>query len=83
MRLAVDIGKGSTDRQYNGLVDCLVKTVKSDGLIGLYRGFVVSVEGIIIYRACYFGTYDTIKALMHNPEKSTPFIISFLIAEVR
>lgn len=49
-RLAADIGKGKADRQYLGLVDCIVKTVKSDGPIGLYRGFVVSVEGIIIYR---------------------------------
>nr|BAV14130.1 adenine nucleotide translocase insect2 [Plautia stali] len=79
-RLAVDVGKGS-DRVYKGLVDCIVKTFKSDGLMGLYRGFVVSVEGIIIYRACYFGFYDTIKGHMPDEMKNTPFIISFLIAE--
>ncbi len=43
-RLAADIGTGG-QRQYNGLGDCLVKVFKSDGLIGLYRGFNVSVQG--------------------------------------
>ncbi|KAF5277660.1 hypothetical protein FQR65_LT15930 [Abscondita terminalis] len=60
-RLAADVG-GGKDRIYTGLMDCLVKTMKSDGLIGLYRGFVVSVQGIIIYRATYFGCFDTAKA---------------------
>lgn len=44
-RLAADIGKGAAERQFKGLGDCLVKVTKSDGLIGLYRGFNVSVQG--------------------------------------
>ena len=44
-RLAADIGKSGAERQFNGLGDCLVKVFKSDGLIGLYRGFNVSVQG--------------------------------------
>lgn len=59
-RLGADVGRAGQERQYNGLVDCLKKTVKSDGLIGLYRGFNVSVQGIIIYRAAYFGWYSTV-----------------------
>lgn len=31
-------------RQYDGLVDCLVKTVKSDGLRGVRRGSKVVLE---------------------------------------
>ncbi|CAH1394769.1 unnamed protein product [Nezara viridula] len=80
-RLAVDVGKGPSERIYKGLLDCIVKTFKSDGIVGLYRGFIVSVEGIIIYRACYFGFYDTIKAHMPGEMKNTPLIIAFLIAE--
>lgn len=57
--LAADVGKGPAERQFSGLVDCLGKVFKSDGLVGLYRGFGVSVQGIIIYRAAYFGFYDT------------------------
>ncbi|XP_060520285.1 ADP,ATP carrier protein 1-like [Cylas formicarius] len=79
-RLGADIGKGMTERQYLGLVDCVVKTFKSDGALGLYRGFIVSVQGIIIYRAAYFGCYDTIKGMMPDPKK-TPVLISFIIAQ--
>lgn len=45
-------------RQYNGIVDCIVKTVKSDGIRGIYRGYGPSVAGIIVYRAGYFGLFD-------------------------
>ncbi|CAM4546555.1 ADP/ATP translocase 4 [Lepidochelys kempii] len=79
-RLAADIGKGLAERQFKGLGDCIVKIAKSDGLVGLYQGFGVSVQGIIVYRASYFGCYDTIKGLLPNP-KQTPFILSFLIAQ--
>ncbi|CAG2059435.1 unnamed protein product [Timema podura] len=80
-RLAVDIGKaGGSDREFKGLKDCLVKTFKSDGPIGLYRGFGVSVQGIIIYRAAYFGLFDTSKLLLSDP--NPPFHIAFLIAQV-
>ncbi|KAG8144586.1 putative ADP-ATP translocase 2 protein [Naja naja] len=61
-RLAADVGKAGMEREFNGLGDCLVKIFKSDGLRGLYQGFNVSVQGIIIYRAAYFGIYDTAKA---------------------
>jgi len=79
-RLGADVGKDG-NRQYKGLIDCIAKTIKSDGPIGLYRGFSVSVQGIIIYRACYFGFYDTAKGMLPDP-KNTPLIISFLIAQV-
>ena len=58
-----------------------MKIFKSDGLPGLYRGFGVSVQGIIIYRATYFGFYDTCRDFLPNP-KSTPFYISWAIAQV-
>merc|ERR1711915_1050541 len=51
-RLANDAkGKGG-ERQFNGLIDVYVKTLKSDGIQGLYRGFTISAVGIFIYRAC-------------------------------
>jgi len=63
-RLANDNkGKGG-ERQYNGLIDVYTKTLKSDGIQGLYRGFVISCVGIFIYRGLYFGLYDTLKPLL-------------------
>ncbi|KAF8366721.1 hypothetical protein PRIPAC_84550 [Pristionchus pacificus] len=80
-RLGADVGKGAT-REYKGLVDCLVKTVKSDGPIGLYRGFFVSVQGIIIYRAAYFGMFDTLKSVMTSDGKKLNFFAAWGVAQV-
>ncbi|XP_054724826.1 ADP/ATP translocase 3-like [Uloborus diversus] len=80
-RLAADVGKGAQNRQFNGLVDCLVKIFKTDGLLGLYRGFSVSVQGIIIYRAAYFGFYDTSKGMLKTDAKHTPLVVSWMIAQ--
>jgi solute carrier family 25 (adenine nucleotide translocator) protein 4/5/6/31 len=55
--------KGGT-REFNGLVDVYRKTIASDGVAGLYRGFTISCVGIFIYRGCYFGFYDTLKPLV-------------------
>jgi solute carrier family 25 (adenine nucleotide translocator) protein 4/5/6/31 len=49
-RLGADVGKTGAERQFKGLGDCLVKVFKSDGLIGLYRGFNVSVQGMATLR---------------------------------
>merc|ERR1712087_829426 len=61
-RLAADVGSGKT-REFTGIVDCLRKIATKDGVQGLYRGFGISVAGIIFYRAAYFGMYDTGKAM--------------------
>ena len=86
-RLAADVGKaaksavaGEAKREFNGLLDCLTKIFKADGLLGLYRGFGVSIQGIVVYRGAYFGFYDTAKGMLPNP-KQTPLVISWLIAQ--
>jgi len=80
-RLAADIGKAGAEREFSGLGNCLTKIFKSDGIGGLYRGFGVSVQGIIIYRAAYFGFYDTARGMLPDP-KNTPIYISWAIAQV-
>ena len=80
-RLANDVkGKGG-ERQFNGLVDVYVKTLKSDGIQGLYRGLTVSMVGIFVYRGTYFGLYDTMKPLVLGKDAgvSSVLIISFLL----
>lgn len=71
-RLAADVGSGG-ERQFNGLVDCLKKVATSDGAAGLYRGFGISVVGIIGYRASYFGMFDTGKVLLFEDIKKANF----------
>lgn len=81
-RLAADVGKAGGEREFTGLGNCLTKIFKADGIVGLYRGFGVSVQGIIIYRASYFGFYDTARGMLPDPKK-TPFLVSWGIAQVR
>eukprot|EP00918_Siedleckia_nematoides_P099658 GHVU01217911.1.p1 GENE.GHVU01217911.1~~GHVU01217911.1.p1 ORF type:complete len:194 (-),score=19.75 GHVU01217911.1:398-979(-) len=74
-RLGADVGRTASERQYSGLVDCVRKTKQAEGLKGLYYGFGISVAGIIVYRAAFFGFYDTIKALIYeDASKSNPLV---------
>merc|ERR1712122_299379 len=76
-RLANDAkGKGG-ERQFNGLIDVYVKTLKTDGIQGLYRGFAISCVGIFIYRGMYFGMYDSLKPLVLGEDASV--LLSFLL----
>jgi len=80
-RLANDnksASKGGS-RQFNGLVDVYRKTLASDGIAGLYRGFVPSVVGIIVYRGLYFGLYDSIKPVLLVGPLEGNFLASFLL----
>jgi solute carrier family 25 (adenine nucleotide translocator) protein 4/5/6/31 len=66
-RLANDAkssGKGGGERQFNGLLDVYKKTIATDGIAGLYRGFVISCVGIVVYRGLYFGMFDSLKPVL-------------------
>ncbi|KAL2822537.1 mitochondrial carrier domain-containing protein [Aspergillus granulosus] len=80
-RLANDAksAKGGGDRQFNGLVDVYKKTLASDGIAGLYRGFGPSVLGIVVYRGLYFGMYDSIKPVLLVGPLEGSFLASFLL----
>ncbi|CAN6645033.1 ADP,ATP carrier protein 3 [Trichomonascus vanleenenianus] len=80
-RLANDAksAKGGGDREFNGLIDVYKKTLKSDGLAGLYRGFGPSVVGIVVYRGLYFGLYDSLKPVVLVGPLEGNFLASFLL----
>jgi solute carrier family 25 (adenine nucleotide translocator) protein 4/5/6/31 len=80
-RLANDAksAKKGGERQFNGLVDVYKKTLASDGIAGLYRGFMPSVAGIIVYRGLYFGMYDSIKPVVLVGPLEGNFLASFLL----
>lgn len=65
-KLANDTKSSKTGgaREYNGLIDVYRKTLASDGIQGLYRGFVISCVGIVVYRGFYFGLYDSLKPIL-------------------
>ena len=55
------------------------KIVKTDGMAGLYQGFTISVIGIFVYRAAFFGFYDTIKAMAFDDPKQATMLFSFCL----
>ena len=78
-RLSADIAGSRQTREFTGLTDCILKIVKSDGPIGLYRGFVLGSVTIFFYRAGYFGLYDTGKSFKLLQDAN--FMVKFLWAQ--
>jgi len=64
-RLASDIKKGGG--QFKGIGDCIMTTVRSQGIKGLYTGWSVTVAGAFVYRAGQLGLFKQIQDL--NPYK--------------
>uniref|UniRef100_A0A8W8P3Y6 ADP/ATP translocase n=1 Tax=Magallana gigas TaxID=29159 RepID=A0A8W8P3Y6_MAGGI len=85
-RLAADILHAGTDgkrqRQFKGIFDVYRKTLRSDGIVGLHRGFMVSCMGVVVYRGAYFGLYDTLRPMFLNYEGSTLILTGFLLGYV-
>lgn len=77
-RLASDVkaGKG----QFNGIADCILSTVKSQGITGLYTGWSVTVAGAFVYRAGQLGCFKQIQDM--NPYKNDKGILGGVSAFV-
>merc|ERR1712124_57672 len=68
--LGADLGKV---KKYNGMADCIMKTIREQGFFSLYNGIGPSTIGIVVYRGAQFGIQDIIKAF--NPyQKDVSFI---------
>jgi solute carrier family 25 (adenine nucleotide translocator) protein 4/5/6/31 len=78
-RLANDLksSKGGGEREFTGLFDVYKKTIASDGIAGVYRGFNISAVGIFVYRGFYFGLYDSIMPLF--PPEATNLATRFVV----
>lgn len=78
-RLANDAKSAKTggERQFSGLLDVYRKILASDGIVGLYRGFVISAVGIFVYRGFYFGLYDSLQ--MFLPSGMDNFFGNFIL----
>jgi solute carrier family 25 (adenine nucleotide translocator) protein 4/5/6/31 len=76
-RLASDLGKS----KFKGITDCIMTTVRSQGITGLYTGWSVTVAGAFVYRAGQLGMFKQIQDL--NPyanDKGTLGAISSFVA---
>ncbi|KAJ7582966.1 mitochondrial carrier [Mycena floridula] len=70
-RLANDGKTIGGTRQYSGIID-----------VGLYRGFVPSILGIVVYRGLYFGLYDSLKPTVLVGPLQGSFLASFALGWV-
>jgi len=78
-RLASDLGKGKG--QFKGITDCIITTVKQQGLTGLYTGWSVTVMGAFVYRAGQLGVFKQIQDLNpYQKDKGTLGAISSFAA---
>mmetsp|Transcript_29357 Transcript_29357/g.29086 ORF Transcript_29357/g.29086 Transcript_29357/m.29086 type:complete len:194 (+) Transcript_29357:330-911(+) len=78
-RLAVDVGKIPEEREFKSLTDCALKIIKHDGVLGLYKGTLISIPIFFIYRGLYFGLYDTYKDSI--PKGRFDVLIKFALAQ--
>jgi len=85
-RLAIDMGRDVASREFQGLTDCLVKISRHDGFLGLYRGFLPSLQFIFLYRSAYYGLFDIMKVWTvdqgYAKENDLSFTHAFLIGQV-
>jgi len=79
--LGADIGKV---KQFNGVADCLKKTVAENGFAALYNGIGPSSIGIVVYRGTQFGLQDTIKAFNPYQKDFSPIgvLSKFIVAQI-
>ncbi|OAA58835.1 ADP, ATP carrier protein [Cordyceps fumosorosea ARSEF 2679] len=81
-RLANDAKMAGGKRQFRSMTDVYRKTLASDGVVGLYRGFMPSLWGIMVYRGFYFGLYDSLKPVVLVGQLQDNFAASFFAGVV-
>jgi solute carrier family 25 (adenine nucleotide translocator) protein 4/5/6/31 len=78
-RLASDLGSGKG--QFKGIGDCILTTVRNQGITGLYTGWSVTVMGAFVYRAGQLGCFRQIQDLNpYQKDKGTLGAISSFLA---
>lgn len=78
-RLGTDLGGTKAARKFKGIFDFLQKVALHEGVEGLYRGFLISALAYFIYRALYFGIYDSSKAFTGDHPN---VLVKFVIAQI-
>ena len=54
-RLAADVGTNIQDRRYSSYQACAADVYQHSGVTGFYRGFVVSLLGVVLFKAFFMG----------------------------
>ncbi|KAI6188086.1 ADP/ATP translocase [Aphelenchoides besseyi] len=79
-KLAVETKKDGSCK-FRGITHCLRHLLQTEGIAGIYRGFVVSVQFVAISRSIFFGMFDTIRSSMAEDPKKLSFATVWFIAQ--
>ena len=52
--------------EYSGVVDCIVKTWKENGLLSFYKGFQANANRIVTWNICMFVSLGMIRKAVYN-----------------
>ncbi|CAD6996434.1 tricarboxylate transport protein, mitochondrial [Ceratitis capitata] len=64
VKTQLQLDEKGANKKYNGIGDCVKKTVKSNGFFGLYRGLSVLLYGSIPKSAARFGAFEFLRSNM-------------------
>ena len=67
IKIKLQLQKDGASRLYKGPLDCAVKIVRSDGVLGLWRGFVPTLGMRLAGLPAYFGGYEFSKQMLVKP----------------
>jgi solute carrier family 25 2-oxodicarboxylate transporter 21 len=68
--LKIRLQDKSSAMRYKGLVDCLIKVVRYEGLLALYNGFEATLWRHIVWNAGYFGCIFQVRSRLLTPGHS-------------
>ncbi|CAH0052916.1 unnamed protein product [Clonostachys solani] len=66
--------------KYNGALDVVAKTIKSDGLLGLYQGLESTLWRHILWNAGYFGCIFQVRSLLPKADNKRGQMVNDLIS---
>lgn len=75
MVYAVKVRLQANPGQYKGMLDCFKTMARQEGVLSLYRGLTPPIVGYALINATAFGTYGTMKGVLHN-DPNTPIPLS-------
>lgn len=65
-QITVPANSKANSKLYKGTLDCLLRTVKSEGLLALYKGYIPTLFRTIPFNIVFFMTYEQYKRLANK-----------------
>ena len=66
--------------KYNGMIDCVVKTVRQEGILSMYQGLESTMWRHILWNAGYFGCIFQVRQLIPKAENKKGQMVNDLIS---